>query len=160
MTENHFLKQIPNEVTLFRDLKSKFAGIQAVHYTAAGCCEYIVFISMKQVYPGEAKKVLLGALGSKKLPKYVVVCDEDIDVYDHTKVLWAIATRARPGKDLVILPQLPTAALDPTVPKGEIGSALGIDATRPLGAPFPEVPAHPGLERVPDLLAMMREGSG
>jgi 4-hydroxy-3-polyprenylbenzoate decarboxylase/2,5-furandicarboxylate decarboxylase 1 len=158
MTENHFLKQIPNEVTLYRDLKAKFAGVKGVHYTAAGCCEYMVFISMKQVFPGEARKVLMAALGSKKLPKYVVVCDEDIDIFDHAQVLWAIATRARPDKDMVIIPQLPTAALDPTVPEGETGAALGIDATRPHGKPFPDVPSHPGLESVPDLMAMMHEG--
>lgn len=158
MTENHFLKQIPNEVTLYRDLKSKFAGIKAVSFTPAGCCEYIAFISMKQVYAGEAKKVLMAALGSKKLPKYVVVCDEDINVHDNTQVLWAISTRAKPAEDMLVVP-VPTAALDPTVPEGEVGSALGIDATRPVGQPFPDVPVHPGLDLVPDLRAMVNEGA-
>ncbi len=158
MTENHFLKQIPNEITLYRDLKSKFAGVKAVNFTPAGCCEFMVFISMKQVYPGEAKKVLMASLGSKKLPKYVVVCDEDIDVHDHTQVLWAISTRASPAKDMMVVP-VPTAALDPTLPEGEVGSALGIDATRPVDEPFPDVPEHPGLDRVPDLRAMVNEGA-
>ena len=43
-------------------------------------------------------------------------------------------------------------------PPGSLGEAMGIDATRPFGKPFPEVPVHPGLEKVPDLLALAREG--
>jgi hypothetical protein len=35
---------------------------------------------------------------------------------------------------------------------------MGIDATRPFGKPFAEVPAFRGMDRVPDLLAMMRAG--
>ncbi|MBI2880326.1 MAG: UbiD family decarboxylase [Candidatus Tectomicrobia bacterium] len=160
MTENHFLKQIPNEVTLFRDLKAKFPGVKSIHYTAAGCCEYVVFISLKQVFPGEARKVIMAVLGSKKFPKYVVVCDDDIDVFDHVQVIWAMATRARPAEDFIILPKVPTAALDPSVPEGQLGSAVGIDATRPFGEPFPDVPSVPGMERVPDLLALMGGGAG
>ncbi|MBI2881229.1 MAG: UbiD family decarboxylase, partial [Candidatus Tectomicrobia bacterium] len=64
MTENHFLKQIPNEATLYRDLKARFPGVRAVHYTAAGCCEFMVFISVKQSFPGEGRNVLIAALGS------------------------------------------------------------------------------------------------
>ena len=159
MTENHFLKQIPNEATLHRDLKPKFPGLRGVHSTAAGCCEFMYFISMEQGFLGEGRNLLMAALGSTKRPKYVVVCDEDIDVFNHEQVLWAIATRSRPGQDIVVVSNYNTPALDPTVPPGELGEAMGIDATRPFGKPFPEVPVHPGLERVPDLLAMMNEGA-
>ncbi len=158
MTENHFLKEIPNEVTLYRELKAKFPGIKAVHFTAAGGCEFMVFISLKQAFAGEARKVIMAAIGSRKYPKYVVMCDDDIDVFNQTQVLWAITTRVRPTEDLVVIAQVPTAGLDPTVPEGETGSALGIDASRPFGEPFPEVPYIPGLERVPDLLEMMAGG--
>ncbi|MFQ5915118.1 MAG: UbiD family decarboxylase [Nitrospinota bacterium] len=158
MTENHVLKQIANEVTVYRDLKPKFPGLRSVHYTAAGCCEFMVFISVKQEFPGEGRNVLMAALGTTKRPKYVVVCDEDIDVFSHEQVLWAISTRTRPGEDMVVISQYNTPGLDPTVPDGTLGRAMGIDATRPFGEPFPDVPNHPGLERVPDLLAMMHEG--
>ncbi len=72
-----------------------------------------------------------------------------------TQILWAIATRARPAEDVIIIPNYPTANLDPSKPDGQLGSAMGIDATRPFGEPFPEVPFHPGLDRVPDLLEML-----
>ena len=120
----------------------------------------MVFISVEQTFAGEGRKLLMSAIAGKRPLKCVVVCDEDIDVFDDSQVLWAIATRARPAEDIVILPKFPTANLDPSVPEGELGSALGIDATRPFGEPFPEVPFHPGLDRVPDLIEMMRRVAG
>jgi hypothetical protein len=33
---------------------------------------------------------------------------------------------------------------------------MGIDATRPFGEEFPDVPEVPGVENVPDLLALAR----
>ncbi|MDP6618078.1 MAG: UbiD family decarboxylase, partial [Nitrospinota bacterium] len=160
MTENHFLQQIPGETTMYRQLKTNFPGLKGVHVTGAGCATFMVFISVEQTFAGEGRKLLMSAIASKRPLKCVVVCDEDIDVFDDSQVLWAIATRARPAEDIVILPKFPTANLDPSVPEGELGSALGIDATRPYGEPFPEVPFHPGLDCVPDLLEMMRRGAG
>ena len=160
MTENHFLKELPSEAALHRYLKPSFPGLKSVHATGAGCCAFIIFISVQQTFLGEGRKVLMAAIGSEKPLKYVVVCDEDIDVFDHSQILWAIATRARPAEDVIIIPNYPTANLDPSKPDGQLGSAMGIDATRPFGEPFPEVPFHPGLDRVPDLLEMMRQRGG
>ena len=160
MTENHFLQQIPGETTMYRQLKSNFPGLKGVHVTGAGCATFMVFISVEQTFAGEGRKLLMSAIAGRRPLKCVVVCDEDIDVFDDSQVLWAIATRARPAEDIVILPKFPTANLDPSVPEGELGSALGIDATRPFGEPFPEVPFHPGLDRVPDLLETMRREAG
>ncbi len=158
MTENHFLKQIPHEVTLHQELKSKFPGLRDIHSTAAGCCDFMVFINLKPNIPGEARNVILAAMASAKRPKFVVVCDEDIDIFDHTQVLWAISTRVRPAKDVIIIPDYNTPALDPSVGQNQLGSAMGLDATRPFGEPFAEVPAFRGMDRVPDLLALMRAG--
>ena len=157
MTENHFIKVLPYEMTMYKDLKAGFPGVKAVHYTAAGCCEYLVYVSLKTTFRGEGRNVLMAVLGSILHPKYAVVVDDDIDIFKDEKVLWAITTRARPVEDIVIVAKYPSPALDPTVPEGALGSAMGIDATRPFGEPFPEVPTHPGLEQVPDLLAMLHD---
>jgi 4-hydroxy-3-polyprenylbenzoate decarboxylase/2,5-furandicarboxylate decarboxylase 1 len=158
MTENHFLKQIPHEVTLYQDLKKNFRGIEKIHYTAAGCCDYMVFISMKpQSFPGEARSVMLAAMASPKRPKFVVVVDDDVDIFNHVQVLWAISTRTRPAEDVIIVPNYNTPALDPSYSQHELGSALGIDATRPFGKPFAQVPSFRGMDKIPDLLAMLHE---
>ncbi len=160
MTENHFIKVLPYETTMYKDLKAGFPGVKAVHYTAAGCCEYLVYVSLKTTFRGEGRNVLMAILGNILHPKIAVVVDDDIDIFKDEKVLWAVTTRSRPAEDVIIVPKYPSPALDPTAPEGTLGSAMGIDATRPYGEPFPEAPTHPGLESVPDLLAMMRGADG
>jgi UbiD family decarboxylase len=64
MTEHHFLKQIPSETALHRYLKPSFPGLKSIHATGAGCCAFIIFISVQQTFPGEGRKVLMAAIGS------------------------------------------------------------------------------------------------
>ncbi|MHB0877310.1 MAG: UbiD family decarboxylase, partial [Anaerolineae bacterium] len=67
--------------------------------------------------------------------KMVIAVDDDIDIYDDTRVEWAIATRVQAGADLYIYRGQPSSSLDPSAkhPKGErpITDKLGIDATIP-----------------------------
>lgn len=160
MTENHFLKQLPNEVTVYRELKAKFPEVKAVHYPASGCSEYACYISMTPRYKGQARNVILAALGSAKRPKLVVVVEEDVDIYDDVKVLWAICTRVQPDRDVMIVPSVGSAPLDPSTPEPGLSAVMGIDATRPFGQPYAEVPVVPGVEKVPDLLALVRNQGG
>ena len=51
---------------------------------------------------GEAKNVILGALGGHYDIKHVTVVDLDVDIHDPTEVEWAIATRFQADRDLVI----------------------------------------------------------
>jgi len=44
---------------------------------------------------------------------YVVVVDEDIDIYDQERVDWAIATRVDPAEDVIILPKVGVYPLNP-----------------------------------------------
>ncbi|MFQ5914059.1 MAG: UbiD family decarboxylase [Nitrospinota bacterium] len=160
MTENHFLKQLPNEVTVYRELTNKFPEVKAVHFPASGCSEYTCYVSMTPRYKGQARNVILAALGSAKRPKLVVVVDEDIDIYDDVKVLWAISTRFQADRDIFIMPSVGSAPLDPSTPEPNVSAVMGIDATRPFGEPFAETPVVPGVEKVPDLSALTRGPRG
>ncbi len=157
MTENHFLKQIPNEVTVLRDLSAKFPEVKAVHFPASGCSEYHCYISMAPRYKGQPRNVILAALGSAKRPKLVVVVDEDIDIFDDVKVLWAVSTRMQADRDVIIVPAAGGGPLDPSAPEPNLSAMMGIDATRPFGQEFPDVPEVPGVEYVPDLLTLARQ---
>jgi 4-hydroxy-3-polyprenylbenzoate decarboxylase/2,5-furandicarboxylate decarboxylase 1 len=156
MTENHFLKQLPNEATVYRDLKSKFPEVKAVHFPASGCSEYHCYISMTPRYKGQPRNVILAALGSGKRPKLVVVVDEDVDVYDEVKVLWAVSTRMQADRDVIVISAVAGGSLDPSTPELNLTAMMGIDATKPFGEAFAEVPLIPGMEKVPDLLALAR----
>jgi 2,5-furandicarboxylate decarboxylase 1 len=146
-TENHILKQLPLEATFYWMLKKEFPGLTAVHFPAAGTVGMIAVIAIKQHYESEARNVIATMLGSRR-NKIIIVVDEDIDIFDMEKVLWAVATRSQADEDVVIFPRLVATAMDPSVRKLRVGAGLGIDATRPFGQPFPEMVRVPGVEKV------------
>ena len=54
-------------------------------------------------------------------------------------VMWAIATRVHAEKDVVMIPGVKSAIIDPTSdPKLFTVTKMGIDATRPSGVDFAE----------------------
>ncbi len=155
-TENHFLVQIPYEVTVHKELKAKFPEVKAVHFPASGCGIYNCYIAMTPRYKGQPMNVILAALRSARRPKLVVVVDEDINIYDDVKVMWALTTRVQADRDVVIVPAVGSAPLDPSTPEAGLSAVMGIDATRPFGQPYPEVPVVPGVDKVPDLSTLAR----
>ena len=99
---------------------------------ASGWFQGIAIISIKKMYPGQAKKVMMGlwGLGQLSLTKIFVVVDEDVNVHDMNDVIWAITTRADAARDTIIIDNTPTDTLDPASPLVNLGSKLGIDATQ------------------------------
>ncbi len=155
-TDNHVLKGISYDATVYEELRRTFPDVRAVHFPSAGGTRNILFISMESRYEGETKAIISAALGLNSRPKLVVVVDPDINVYDPVKVLWAIAFHSQPAKDSVIIEGLPGFRLDPSIDDDGSSSALGIDATRPLGRKFPEMVNVPGVENIPDLNRLTR----
>jgi UbiD family decarboxylase len=87
-------------------------------------------VKIKQQYPGHARQVLLAVIGAE--PTWAKVCtvvDEDVDIYDMDDVMWATLTRARPDKDVMIIPDTPSFYRD--VHQDHWGRLL-IDATAPF----------------------------
>jgi 3-polyprenyl-4-hydroxybenzoate decarboxylase len=69
----------------------------------------------------------------------VIVVDDDVDILDLSDVMWAVATRARADRDMVLVPGAKGASLDPTAdPVDFTLTKVGIDATRPSGRDFAE----------------------
>ena len=156
VTENHVMKGLPMEAQLLVTLRAAYPDVTAVSYSPEGGSEFLVVIALRQRYAYEARNVILAAMGSGGHPKMVVVVDDDVDIYDMTKVWWAILTRAQPDRDVLIVPRAAGGQLDPSAPAPFVSSLLGIDATRPFGQPFPEVVRIPGSDRVPDPRSLVR----
>lgn len=137
-TENHILKQLSFEASFFDMMRQQFPTIEKVSIPASGGVYFRVVISMRQRFAGEARSLILAAMGSNLRPKQVVVVDPDIDVYDSEQVEWAMAFRTQPARDVIIVEGLPGGPLDPTAdeslpPDQRTGSAIGTDATYPYG---------------------------
>jgi UbiD family decarboxylase len=146
-TENHILKQLPLEATVYWTLKKEFPGVTAVHFPAAGTVGMMCVIAMRQAYECEARNVIATMIGSRR-NKFTVVVDDDVDIFDMDQVLWAIATRSQADEDVIVFPRVVASTMDPSVRKLRVGSSLGIDATKPFGQPFPEIVKIPGADRV------------
>lgn len=147
-TENHILKEFPYEANLYEKLKREYPEVQNVHYSPAGGAQFLAIISLKQRYKGEAKNIILSALGDSSRPKFVVVVDDDVDIYDPIKVLWAMNFCMQPAEDVTIIPNTAGGPLDPSVLEKDVTSVIGVDATRRFGVKFPEVVKVPGVEEV------------
>src|SRR4029434_3044401 len=68
--------------------------------------------------------------------KLVIVVDDDIDVFDESDVMWAVATRMQADLDRVTIGGSLGALLAPSADERGVTAKLGIDATRPFGEPF------------------------
>ena len=151
-TENHILRQIPMEATYYWELKKRHPGVTAVHFPAAGAILFLVIIAVKQTYLYEARNAIASMFATRR-NKIIIVVDDDIDIYDMEKVMWAVATRSRPEEDVVVFPRLSTSGMDPSAFRLEgtdsfWNSGLGIDATKPYRQPFPDVVEIPGVDKV------------
>jgi 2,5-furandicarboxylate decarboxylase 1 len=89
------------------------------------------------------------------LIKRIVVLDDDLDPWDPLQVEWAMATRMKADRDLVVVPGARTDRSDPLEDGGVIGK-LGIDATMRPGDRSDWTKAQPpelALRRARELLA-------
>jgi 4-hydroxy-3-polyprenylbenzoate decarboxylase len=100
-------------------------------------CSYrIAVVSMRKTYPGQARRIMMGfwsLLPQFVMTKLVIVVDDDIDVRNWGDVLWAMATRMDPGRDLLVITDTPFDPLDFASPQPGLAGKLGIDATVKIG---------------------------
>ncbi len=132
------LSTLPMEASLYAHVKADVPTVRAVRIPAP----FMAFISLKNVIPGIANSAILSALNSDMYMKHVVVVDEDIDVHNTSRVMWAIGTRCQPYRDVILLPNLRGSDLDPSCSPDGFSSKMGIDATaKPSLAEFPAMSA-------------------
>jgi UbiD family decarboxylase len=113
-------------------------NVTAVHVPLSGTSSFTAYVAIRQSRPGEAKHVIPIVLGVDHYLKLVIVVDDDIDVFDESDVLWAVATRMQADRDLVTVAGSLGAMLDPSADDRGVTAKLGIDATRPFGREFPQ----------------------
>jgi 3-polyprenyl-4-hydroxybenzoate decarboxylase len=70
----------------------------------------------------------------------VIAVDADVDIFNHSELLWALSTRVNPQEDVVIVPGTHNHAMDASLPElgapgtslwQRLGSKMLIDATIP-----------------------------
>lgn len=129
---------IPREIEIKNALLRSIPNVKAVHVPLSGCGSFSAYISIKKTIEGQAKQAIFTTFGVDHYLKMVVVVDEDIDVYNETDVLWALLTRTKFDKGVIIVPDSMGTVLDPVANDKGLTSKIGIDTTKPLGEDFAE----------------------
>lgn len=140
MSADHILIScVTREGEILNTLRRNLPNVMAVHVPRTTCGGLMAVVQMKKMSPGEPQQAIMAALGAEFYTKCVVVVDEDVDIFNLSDVMWAVATRARADKDLVLIPGAKGAILDPTSdPTDYTLTKVGVDATRPDGRDFAE----------------------
>jgi UbiD family decarboxylase len=140
MSKDHILVScVTREGEILNALRRNIPNVRNVHVPHTTCGAFVAFISIKKTADGEPQMAIMAALGTELYTKYVIVVDDDVDIFDLNDVMWAVATRVRAEKDIFFIPGAKAAILDPTSdPQNFTVTKMGIDATRPIGRDFAE----------------------
>jgi 2,5-furandicarboxylate decarboxylase 1 len=153
-TEGCVFHKVPMSAMIYRRLRD-VGGRADVHNVMILPGIFAVIVQMTQRYYGEAKNLLMAALSSEyQHPKVAIAVDRDVDIFNHSEVLWALATRVNPAEDVVVIPSTHNHAMDASLPElgrpGQLlwqrrGSKMLIDATIP---PPADAAARAQFERI------------
>ena len=140
MSQDHILVScITREGEILNALRRNLPNVRAVHVPHTTCGAFMAFVSMKKTAEGEPQMAMMATFGTELYTKYVIVVDDDVDIFNMNDVMWAVATRVRAEKDIMLIPGAKGAIIDPTSdPETFTLTKMGIDATRPSSKDFAE----------------------
>ena len=139
---------------LYRTVRAAAPTVREVAVGLGGAGRLHAVVALTAPRPGEARKAMFAVWAAVNLIKQVTVVDDDIDPWNAVQVEWAIATRANPDRDFVIVPEVRADRSEPLEQAGVI-TKLGIDATRRAGDRADWTIARPpeaALQRARDIL--------
>ncbi|MGH8092881.1 MAG: menaquinone biosynthesis decarboxylase [Chthoniobacterales bacterium] len=113
--------------------KMNFPEIVDMALPAEGVFHNLVFVSIRKQYAYQAFKVMHGlwGMGQMMFSKYIVVVDDDCDVQNTSEVLFRLCANTDPKRDSTIITN-PSDSLDHAPSVQNVGSHMGLDATRKL----------------------------
>lgn len=129
--EHFVLMGTPYEPMIYSRV-SENVEVLDVHLTPGGCSYLHCVVKIRKRTEGDAKNAGIAALSAHPSLKHVVIVDEDIDIYDPRDVEYAIATRVRGDKDIVLIPGSRGSSLDPMADEEGRTTKMIIDATKEL----------------------------
>src|SRR5574343_1797463 len=113
-------------------LQKQYPEIVDFYLPPEGCSDRMAIVSIKEQYPGHAKRIMFGIwsfLRQFMYTKTIIVVDDDIDIDDWKEVVWAMTTRMDATRDTTLVDNTPIDYLDFASPVAGLGSKMGLDAT-------------------------------
>lgn len=123
---------LPREIMLGKMTGHVSPNVRAVHLTpySGG---FMAVIAIDKKNEGEPKNIALAALMTHVNIKVAVVVDTDVDIYQPSDILWAIATRVDAKRDIFTVPYAQGMENDPTTGPDGTHTKFAIDATLAMG---------------------------
>lgn len=126
------LSGLHTEAAVTKTLKAVHVVPAAVHAVPSVAPRQHVRVALKRGVPRQARLVISTLFGMIGI-KHVTVVDEDIDVASDAEVEWAMSTRFRADRDVVIESGFPGYYADPTADDADGVAKIGFDLVAPYG---------------------------
>ena len=112
-------------------MRMQHPEIVDVSMPAEGIFQNLMIVSIRKSYPGHARKTMnaIWSLGQAMFTKVVIVVDHDVNVQDPREVVWKALCAIDPERDIQFVLG-PVDTLDHAARRQDLGSKMGIDATR------------------------------
>jgi 4-hydroxy-3-polyprenylbenzoate decarboxylase len=117
---------------LARQLAAAIPAVRQIAVTPGGAGRLHAVIALDGAEPGDAARAMFAGWAAVSLVKQITVVDADIDPWDPVQVEWAVATRLRAERDLLVVPTMRADRAEPLSRDGVVAK-LGLDATRKPG---------------------------
>jgi UbiD family decarboxylase len=130
--EHKLLMGVPYEPLIYNAV-ANVTKVKNVMLTEGGCCYLHAIVQIEKQTEGDGMNAIMAAFAAHTSLKHVVVVDTDINIFDPMDVEYAIATRVKADRDVMIVSNVRGSSLDP-VSEDNITSKMGVDATKPLKA--------------------------
>ena len=153
MHSDHSLCEgMPRRVRLLRGLKTLLPQVIDVWSIHRWFPRGTILVKVRNEYDGIGKRAAIAAMALEPTCKFVIVFDEEAEIRnpDFEEIMWLMATRVVPSRDISIIHEAYGSELDPSSysgrgwpERGSLNSKVIIDATRTVDRPFPERPDPP-----------------
>lgn len=112
-------------------MRLQIPEVRDISLPAEGVFHNLMLVSIRKAYPGHARKVMhaIWGLGQAMFTKCIVVVDEEVDVRNHSEVVWKVLNNIDPQRDIEFALG-PIDSLDHASRLANFGSKMGIDGTK------------------------------
>ncbi|MBO5150892.1 MAG: UbiD family decarboxylase, partial [Methanobrevibacter sp.] len=104
--EHKLLQGLPQEPRIYKAVKNAVPTVENVVLTEGGCCWLHAVVSINKQTEGDGKNAIMAALSAHPSLKHCVAVDTDVNIFDAEDVEYAIATRVKGDRDIMIVPNV------------------------------------------------------
>lgn len=129
--EHLLMMGVPYEPRIYKAV-GEVTTVKNVVLTEGGCCYLHAVVQIEKQTEGDGKNAIMAAFAAHTSLKHVVVVDDDINIFDPNDVEFAIATRVKGDKDILVITNVRGSSLDPRGAPDGTTTKVGVDATKVL----------------------------